>query len=260
MEMRCEPLRNGIYVYTSSEHRFGTDAFLLARFSQWRRKDIVVDLGTGCGIIPMVMMRDDPPRRIWGVEIQKQGIDQFHLGLQKSGISTERVTPVLADLKMLWNEAPLGHCDLVTCNPPYKAAEAGIRSRHTAQMIARHEILCTIYDVCFAANRLLRYGGRLCICNRPERLADCIEAMRQNHIEPKRLQFVCKNAESAPWLFLLEGRKGGKSFMKVEAPIFVRTENGDSEEIRALYRPTDSEEEDSEELNSQKTDPEETSV
>ncbi|MDD6269430.1 MAG: methyltransferase [Oscillospiraceae bacterium] len=237
MELHCEPLTGGIYVYSSEEHRFGTDAFLLASFSGWRRKDIAADLGTGCGIIPMIMQRDNPPARVYGVEIQEQGIMQFRMGIEKSGLSEERVTPVLADLKVLWNGAPYGQCDLVTCNPPYKAYRAGIESSLTAQKIARHEILCNIYDVCEAAKKLLKFGGRLCICNRPERLADCMDAMRKSGIEPKRLRFVAKNPESAPWLFLLEGKKGSKPFMQVEPQLHIRTESGDCDEIRRLYEP-----------------------
>ncbi|MGN0591775.1 MAG: tRNA1(Val) (adenine(37)-N6)-methyltransferase [Ruminococcus sp.] len=242
MELHCEPLTGGIYVYSSQEHRFGTDAFLLANFSNWHKKDWVVDLGTGCGIIPMIMQRQNPPAHVWGVEIQQQGITQFRMSIERSGLSEDRITPVLADLKQLWSAAPLDKCDLVTCNPPYKAYRAGIESSLTAQKIARHEVLCNIFDVCTASRKLLRYGGRLCICNRPERLADCIEAMRQNNLEPKRLQFVAKDAESAPWLFLLEGRKGGKPFLQIEPQLHVRTAGGDSEEIRKLYQPFEREE------------------
>lgn len=237
MELHCEPLTGGIYVYSSEEHRFGTDAFLLANFSGWRRKDIAADLGTGCGIIPMIMQRNDPPAKVYGVEIQEQGIKQFKMSIEKSGLSEDNVTPVLADLRTLWEDAPLGRCDLVTCNPPYKAYRAGIESSLTAQKIARHEILCNIYDVCEAAKKLLKFGGRLCICNRPERLPDCMDAMRKNGIEPKRLRFVAKNPESAPWLFLLEGKKGSKPFMQIEPQLHVRTDGGDCEEVRRLYEP-----------------------
>ncbi|MBO5226636.1 MAG: methyltransferase [Ruminococcus sp.] len=238
MELNCEPLTGGIYVYSSEEHRFGTDAFLLASFAGWRRKDLVTDLGTGCGIIPMIMQRENPPKRVWGVEIQEQGIRQFRLGIEKSGLSEENVTPVLADLKQMWRGAPYEKCDLVTCNPPYKAYNAGIESSLTAQKIARHEILCNIYDVCAAAKKLLKFGGRLCICNRPERLADCIDAMRSSGIEPKRLRFVAKDPESAPWLFLLEGKKGSKPFLQIEPQLHVKTSAGvDNEEIRKLYEP-----------------------
>lgn len=105
--------------------------------------------------------------------------------------------------------------DVVTCNPPYKSGGRGILSETASDpQIARHETLCTIGDICTAAARLLKYGGRLCICQRPERLPDVMEAMRQNDIEPKRLRFVQQREHTAPWLFLLEGRRGGKPFYR----------------------------------------------
>lgn len=232
---RKEPLTGQMHVYVSENHRFGTDAFLLANFSNWRKKDLVCDLGTGCGIIPMILQRKNPPKHTWGVDIQADAIDQFLQAITECGVQ-DRVTPVCADLKQLWQDAPLERCDLVTCNPPYKAYQAGMESQLTAQKIARHEILCNIADVCQAASRLLKFGGRLCICNRSERLADCIAAMQQFHIEPKRLQFVSKNPDTAPWLFLLEGRKGGKPFLNVLPQFYIRDGETDSEAVRNLYR------------------------
>ena len=231
---RMEPLSETLQVCVSPEHGFGTDAFLLTDFSRYRRKDLVCDLGTGCGIIPMIMQRQDPPKQVYGVDIQPQAIEQFQQSVQASGVS--HVTPICADLRMLWAGAPMQCCDLVTCNPPYKAQSAGIESAMTAQRIARHEILCNIGDVCRAANQLLKFGGRLCICNRPERLADVVAAMQQNGIEPKRLRFVAKNPESAPWLFVMEGRKGGKPFLSVLPQLHVREGSGYTEEMRRLYR------------------------
>lgn len=210
-----EQISDGLTVCTSQLHRFGTDAVLLAEFSGYRRKDRVCDLGTGCGIIPMLMQRKEPPQEIYAVDIQPEAIAQMRQGIAASTAVQSQMHPICADLKQLWEGAPLGQLDLVTCNPPYKAYQAGLESQLTAQKIARHEILCNIYDVCAAAKKLLRFGGKLCICNRPERLVDVIDAMRQNGIEPKRLQFVAKSPESAPWLFLLEGRSGGKSFLNV---------------------------------------------
>ena len=92
---------------------------------------------------------------------------------------------------------------------------------------------CNIDDVCRSAAKLLKYGGRLCICNRPERLSDVITAMKNNSIEPKRIRFVSKNPESAPWLFLIEGRKGGKPFMKILPQLYVWNGNGYSEELES---------------------------
>ena len=105
----------------------------------------------------------------------------------------------------------------------------------TAQKIARHEIMCNIGDICAAAQKLLKFGGRLCICNRPERLSDVIYAMKEHDIEPKRLRMVSKTPEDAPWLFLIEGKKGSKPFMKVEPQLYIRSGEGFSDELKRIY-------------------------
>jgi len=223
-----ERLTDNIYVCTSPEHRFGTDAFLLTYFSEYRMKDKVCDLGTGCGIISMIMQKKNPPRITYAVDIQESAIKQLELGIQKS--SVENIVPVLADLKVLWKDAPLGQLDLVICNPPYKAMNAGIESSITAQKIARHEIMCSIDDVCHSSAKLLKFGGRLCMCNRPERLADVITAMKSNDLEPKRIRFVANNPEQSPWLFLIEGKKGSKPFLRIEPPLYMQ-----SSELNKIY-------------------------
>jgi len=232
-DYRYEKLTDKIYVCASNEHRFGTDAFLLTDFSQYRRKDKVCDLGTGCGIIPLIMQKKLPPEIIYAVDIQESAIEQLKAGIEKSEVSN--IIPICADLRKLWENAPLGQLDLVTCNPPYKAVNTGFESAITAQKIARHEIMCNIDDVCRCAERLLKFGGRLCICNRPERLADVICAMRNNNIEPKRIRFVSKNPESAPWLFLIEGKKGSKPFMQTEPQLYIRSGDGFTEELERIY-------------------------
>lgn len=233
MDYSFEKLTDKIFVCASKNHRFGTDAFLLADFSAYRKKDKVCDLGTGCGIIPLIMQKKMPPEIIYAVDIQEDAVEQLKMGMDKSEI--RNIIPVHADLKELWKNAPVGQLDLVTCNPPYKAANAGIESSLTAQKIARHEVLCNINDVCHAGERLLKFGGRLCICNRPERLSDVIYAMKKNNIEPKRLRFVSKNSDEAPWLFLIEGKKGSKPFMKVEPQMYIRTDTGFTDELNEIY-------------------------
>lgn len=228
-----ELLQNNIEICVSKEHKFGTDAFLLADFAAPRHKDKVCDLGTGCGIIPLLMHIKFSPKELYGVDIQEQAIEQFNITVEKN--SLENIRPVCADLKELWEGCPKASFDLVTCNPPYKAANAGIESLGEAQRIARHEILCNIDDVCRAASKLLKFGGRLCLCNRPERLADVICAMRANNIEPKLLRFVSKTPEDAGWLFLIEGKLGGKPFMKTMPPLFVKEGDGFSKELLSIY-------------------------
>ena len=167
------------------------------------------------------------------LDIQEKAITQLKMTLSENKIDT--IVPVQADLKELWEGAPLGQLSLVTCNPPYKAPNAGMQSLSEAQKIARHEILCDINDVCRAASRLLKFGGRFCLCNRPERLSDVITAMKNNDIEPKRLRLVSKNPDTAPWLFLIEGKKGSKPFMTVEPQMYVWNENGYTDEMQSIY-------------------------
>ena len=219
-----EELSPSLSICVSSAHKFGTDAFLLSDFASPRRKDLCCDLGTGCGIIPLLWFRDEPPRLCYGVDIQKQAVMQLEQSVQKNGLEG-RLFPLRADLKEL-SSLPCGPLDLVTCNPPYKANDAGIVSPDMAKRIARHEVACEFSDICAAAAKLLQYHGRFCVCCRPERLTDVMYAMRAHGIEPKRLRHVCKNPESAPWLFLLEGMKGAKSFLQIEPSLYMRSGTG----------------------------------
>lgn len=226
-------------ICTSKEHKFGTDAFLLSDFAQVKRKDRCVDLGTGCGIIPLLWFREmeDAPQVAYGVDIQPQAIQQLHKTVEACDLEG-RLIPVEGDLKDLSTQLEADSFTLVTCNPPYKASNTGILNEADAHTIARHEVLCNIDDVCRAAARLLKFGGRLCICQRPERLLDTLEAMRKYKIEPKRLRFVQKKGDTAPWLFLVEGKKGSAPYLKVEAPFLIQAKDSDenSDELRRIYR------------------------
>ncbi len=121
--MTEEPIGGGIFVCTSQEHRFGTDAFLLTMFSRYKEKDTVCEFGTGCGIIPLLMHRSRPPKKIYALDIQEQAITQLKAGLARSGVSG--IVPILADLRTLWEGAPLVECSLVLCNPPYQPCGSG---------------------------------------------------------------------------------------------------------------------------------------
>lgn len=231
-DLTVEKLHDGIEIVISTEHRFGTDAFLLADFAAPKHKDLVCDLCAGSGIIALLMYQNFKPKHIDAVEIQQKAHDQLCLTLQRSGIDC--ITPVLGDLKQYRPEKEL---DLITCNPPYKISGTGAKNETEAVTIARHETMCTIDDVCAAAKRSLKYGGRLCICNRPQRLCDIMVAMRANGIEPKRVRFVSKTPETAPWLVLVDGRKGGNSFLKVEPQLYTMNPDGSfTDEMKRIYR------------------------
>lgn len=230
---RLESLDGNIKVAVTSDHGFGIDAFLLSYFSKLKNYEMVCDLGTGCGIIPLILSQKGKFSKIYGIDIQEKAINQFKCGIENSYLENQ-VIPILEDIRTFENPEK-SEFGLVTCNPPYKLKGSGILNHKDAKIIARHEVLCNINDVCAAANRLLKFSGRLCICQRPERLADVITAMKNNNIEPKRLRFVCKSFEDDPWLFLIEGKKGSKPYMKVEKNLYVYENNSYSKEMLEVY-------------------------
>lgn len=234
-DYKTEHLGGGNYVCVSREHTFGTDAVLLADFASPRSKDTAYDLGTGCGIIPLLWVRNNMADKIVGVELQKQGFEQACRSAEISGAEA-KVKFINADIRDIKKFLPHGQADVVTMNPPYKAADSGIESMSPAEKIARHEVECRLTDVTDAAAHLLKFGGRLCLCNRPERLSDTIIAMKQTGIEPKRLRFVVKRPETKPWLFLIEGKKGSKPYMSVEPMLIMYGGDGGlSDEVMKIY-------------------------
>lgn len=220
-EFTFETINQTLQICVSPEHKFGTDAFLLSDFAQIRRKDRAVDLGTGCGIIPLLWFREmeDAPQAAYGVDIQPQAIEQLTQTVERCDLNG-RLIPICADLKDLSGKLEADSFTLVTCNPPYKAANTGILNELDAHTIARHEVLCQISDVCRAAARLLKFGGRLCICQRPERLLDTLESMRKCGIEPKRLRFVQKKRRYRSMALFGGGAQGRKSISSGGSTVF----------------------------------------
>lgn len=234
-EYKYEYLGSGIRVAVSKEHSFGTDAVLLADFASPKRNEKACDLGTGCGIIPMIWCRNGQAKEITAVELQEKGFLQTCESIRISSVE-DKVRAVNHDLKDIKSVLCHASMDVVTMNPPYKAADAGIKSVAKAELIARHEVECNLDDICSTAAYLLNFGGRLCMCNRPERLSDTIVAMKNNGIEPKRLRLVAKTPYTRPWLFLIEGRKGGKPFMNIDPLLIMYGEDGElSKEVTDIY-------------------------
>lgn len=233
-DLKFETVGAGLYVCTSPDHKFGTDSFLIANFSAPRNKDIVCDLGTGCGIIPVLLQRDFNPKNIYAIDIQQSAIDVAKQTIIRSNLQNKIIVEQ-ADIKNITN-LPLDFFDVVVCNPPYKSLGSGIISESNSNKIARHETACTIEDVCFAAKKLLKFSGRLCLCQRAERLADTICAMRKFDIEPKSIRFCAKDKDTSPWMFLIEGKKGSKPFLKI-LPLLEMYEKNDNftEEIIKIY-------------------------
>ena len=233
-----ETVSDRLRLIVSSRHTFGTDALLLAAFAFPKCRETVCDLGTGCGIIPFYWLARGV-QSACAVELQEAATDQLTRSIALSGIE-DRLTVCRADLRALKGLLPEGGFDLVTMNPPYTKAGHGIRSASEADRIARHETEATLEEICASAAKLIKFGGRFCLCLRPERLTDAMLTMRQAGLEPKRLRFVSKNAASAPWLFLLEGKKGRAPGLTVENPLFLYDMNGtetrEYADMTAVYR------------------------
>ena len=227
-----EDLGESIGLVVSKQHTFGTDAMLLASFASLKRYDIACDFGSGCGIIPFLWLRDGKCKSIDAVEIQANACEQIKRSLVLN--NTEKIKVHNIDLKNI-SDFQAGTYDLVTMNPPYKIAGGGIKNEDECSTIARHETACNMEDIAKSAARLLKFGGKFCICHRPERVFDAMVAMRNNGIEPKRLRFVSKKGDTQPWLVLIEGKRGAKNGLKVEAQLVAYKEDGTlSDEMLAI--------------------------
>ncbi|MCC8015821.1 MAG: methyltransferase [Clostridiales bacterium] len=230
-----ERLSDEIYIEVSSEHTFGTDALLLADFANPRKRDTALDMGTGCGIIPFLWLRENPPENLHCLDIQENAFEQVKRSIKRNNLAGKLV-PHHCDLRKIKGEFPAEMFSLVTMNPPYKPVGTGIESLNESAKIARHEICCNIEDAVSAAAYLLKFGGRFCMCHRPERLVDAIEIMRGYKLEPKRLRFVSDKAGEEPFLFLIEGMKNSKPFLRVMPTLFIKKENGKfTDEMIKIY-------------------------
>jgi tRNA1(Val) A37 N6-methylase TrmN6 len=230
-----EPLGKGWYIHVSPHHTFGTDAVVLRHFANPKIKDKLVDLGTGCGIIPLLMLRDGKLQTAVGVDISKEATDLAEMTVNELEINNFKV--INSDLKELKGKVEFGANTLVTCNPPYKAPNAGLKNPDSVEMVARHEVACTLEDIIAVSSKLLQTSGRLCMCHRPERLAELISLMSKYKIEPKRLRLVCQRKGEEPWLVLLEGRRCGNVGLRIEPTLYVE-ENGEfSAEMLEIYGP-----------------------
>ena len=226
LRTRLEDLGGGVSATVSDDHTFGTDALALAHFAAPKKRTTACDLGSGCGVIPLVFCRDGLCKSITAVDVQREACDQIRDAVARHALA-DKLHVVEADLRALTPEQiPFYSFDLVTMNPPYVAPDAGLQSAEKSALIARHEVMCSLDDVAACAQKLLRFGGRLCICQRPDRLADAICAMRGHGIEPKKLVWMIHSVGKKPSLFLLEGKKGANSGMVVPEPLILKDAKG----------------------------------
>lgn len=204
---------------------FGMDAVLLSGFAKAKPGDRVVDLGTGTGIIPILMSAKTQAEHLTGLEIQPESADMARRSVLLNGLE-ERITIAEGDIKEASELLGAAAFDVVTCNPPYMIGQHGLVNPDAPKAIARHEILCTLEDVVREAAKLLRPGGKCYLVHRPFRLAEIIGTLLAYRLEPKRMRLVHPFADKEPNMVLIEASRGGNPRMTVEAPLIVYREPG----------------------------------
>ncbi len=204
---------------------FGMDAVLLSGFAKAKEGERVLDLGTGTGIIPILLEAKTPAAELIGLEIQKESADMARRSVALNQLE-HKIQIINGDIKEAVNIFGAASFDVVTCNPPYMIGQHGIQNPDAPKAIARHEIYCTLEDVISQAAKLLKPGGRFYMVHRPFRLAEMITRMTQYRVEPKRMQLVYPYVDKEPNMVLIEGVRGGKSRMQVEKPLIVYKEPG----------------------------------
>lgn len=228
--------RNGYHIIQKKDgFCFGMDAVLLSGFACVKKGERAIDLGTGTGIIPILLEAKTEGEHFIGLEIQEQVADMADRSVHLNGLEN-RVEIVLGDIKEASQIFGKASFDVVTSNPPYMTDTHGLKNPDLPKAIARHEVLCTLEDVVREASLLLKTGGRFYMVHRPRRLAEIITVLRKYKMEPKRMKMVHPFADKEANMVLIESVRGGGVMMNVEAPVIVFKEQGVySDEIVTTY-------------------------
>lgn len=214
---------------------FGVDAVLLGNFCEIKRNAKVVDLGTGTGIMPIIIAGKSNVKKIYGIEIQKEVADMAIRSVKLNNLD-ERIEIINEDLKSIEGLIDVNSIDVVVSNPPYMNPGGGLKNPEDLKAISRHEIKCTLEDVIKTAGRLLKHNGHFYLVHRPHRLADIMCLCRKYKLEPKKLRFVHPNKNKKPNLLLLKCIKAAKPELKFLDPLYVYNEDGSyTDEIYDIY-------------------------
>ena len=235
---QIDTLKNGYKIIQDTERfQFGIDAVLLADFAgkEVRKGNSVIDLGTGTGIIPLLMNSICESAHFVGLEVQKESAEMAARSVALNNL-TEQIQIVNGDLKDSDTIFTRHSFNVVTCNPPYMIDEHGKSNSLDAKTIARHEVLCTLEDVVEAADTLLATHGKFFMIHRPFRLPEIFSALERHKMEMKRMRLIFPFADKEPNMVLIEARKNAKRRLTIEPPLVVRNDDGEyTTEIDSIY-------------------------
>ena len=216
---------------------FGIDAVLLTGFARVKDGDTVLDLGTGTGIIPILLEAKTGASHLTGLEIQPESADMAKRSVCYNELE-KKIDIVEGDIKNASEIFGRGSFDVVTCNPPYMIGAHGLTGGNESKTIARHEVLCTFEDVAREAAAVLKPGGMFYLVHRPFRLVELLGTMTKYRLEPKRMKFVHPFVDKEPNMVLIEAKKGARSRVEIEPPLIVYKSPGVyTDEIYDIYKP-----------------------
>lgn len=220
-----------------SGYRFSIDSVLLASHVKTSAGNKILDIGTGCGIISLILAYQNPEIKICGIEVQKSLADIAVMNVKSNGME-EQIGIICTDLKNLNKSMISGSPDIIVCNPPYRKANSGRVNPDNQRALARHEIMISLPGIFESAKSLLDISGKFIMIYPSERIADIIEHMRFSGIEPKYFRFIYSKNNSESKLVIVEGIKGGKAGAKVASPLVIYKDNGSyTDEVENMFMP-----------------------
>lgn len=218
--------RNGYRIIQAPERFcFGMDAVLLAGFASGAKGARLLDIGTGTGILPLLMEARTEIPRLWGLEIQEESADMARRSIKLNSLE-EKIEIVTGDIKEADKLFETASFDVITCNPPYMIEQHGLQNAEMSKTIARHEVCCTFRDIVEMTAKLLKPNGHFYLVHRPFRLVEILVTLSESKLEPKRMQLVYPFVDKEPNMVLIEALRGGKSRMRVEKPLIVYEKPG----------------------------------
>lgn len=224
---RLDDLQTGGYylIQNPNQFCFGIDAVLLSSFAKVKKGEKALDLGTGTGIIPILLEAKNEGSFYAGLEIQEASADMARRSVRYNHLE-EKIEIKTGDIKEAAKIYGAASFEVITVNPPYMIGEHGVKNRNDAKYIARHEVCCTLDDVLEQSARLLKEKGRFYMVHRPFRLPEIFKAMCGHRIEPKRMRLVHPYVDKEPTMALIEGLRNGRPRMQVEPPLIVYEKDG----------------------------------